>query len=292
MTETEWSLRMRIANLLPAGYAEGFEPPARLLADGVTVEPVMMKLPALPTNAVDLAITEMGVIEAAIRAEKAGFDAVFINSVADYGLFAARSAVRIPLVGAGQASMLLACSLGDRFSIVSVLAPSLRDCHHRQLRDYGLTDRCASMRFVTSASEMAQIADPDGWYAGMRSRRADMVERIGLQVRASVEDDRADVVILGCTCMVPIAKDVQAFTSAPVINPLDAAFLHAELLAKMGLSHSPTRFRPAEVPREVLQAMVSSAEVALNSQLPGAGDSCGDTCDVLAVPEPEVAGMR
>lgn len=142
------------------------------------------------------------------------------------------------LVG-GQASMLLACSRGDRFAIVSVLSPSLQECHDAQLRAYRLTDRCVSMRFVTSAAEMAEIADPEGWYARMRARRADMVERIGQQVRAAVQDDGADAVVLGCTCMAPIATDVQAYTSAPVINPLEAAFLQAEMLVRMGSSQSP-----------------------------------------------------
>jgi allantoin racemase len=281
---------MRIANLLPAGYTEGYEPPAHLLPESTSVEQVMMKLPALPTCALDLAITEIAAVEAAIRARDAGFDAIFINSVADYGLRAIRSAVQMPVVGAGQASMLLACALGDRFSIVSVLPPSLRECHDAQLRAYGLTERCVSMRFVTSAAEMAQIAEPDSWYARMRTRRADMVERIGRHVQAAVEEDGADVVILGCTCMVPIAKDVQAYTSAPVINPLDAAYLQAEMLVRMGISHSPKRFRPSDIPRDnVLQAIVDGAEQALAQQLVDSVEPCDDTCEILAGTEPRVA---
>lgn len=277
---------MRIANLLPAGYTQGYEPPAHLLPEGTSVEQVMMKLPALPTSALDLAITEIAAVEAAVRAQEAGCDAIFINSVADYGLRAIRSAVQIPVVGAGQASMLLACALGDRFSIVSVLPPSLRECHDAQLRAYGLTERCASMRFVTSAAEMARIAEPDSWYARMRTRRADMIERIGGHVQAAVDEDGADVVILGCTCMVPITKDVQAYTPAPVVNPLDAAYLQAEMLVRMGISHSPKRFRPADTPRsEVLRAIVDGAEEALTRQLLAATEPCDDACEILGAPE-------
>lgn len=283
---------MRIANLLPAGYTEGFEPPTELIGAGVSVEQVMMRLPALPTGAVDLILTEVAAVEAAMRAEQAGFDAIFINSVADYGLQASRSAVRIPVIGAGQASMLLACSLGDRFSIVSVLPASLRTCHEAQLRAYGLTDRCASMRFVTSAAEMALIAEPDGWYARMRSRRSDMIERIGLQIRAAVEEDGANTVILGCTCMAPVAADVQAYTGAPVVNPLNAAYLQAELTVRIGLSQAPSTFPPAEVPRaDVLAAMVGAADPVLNAQLAAAAEACGDTCEVLSARVPEVAAL-
>ncbi|OBH11165.1 aspartate/glutamate racemase family protein [Mycobacterium sp. E1747] len=285
---------MRIANLLPTGYAEGFDPAPELLGPGVSVEPVMMDLPALPTNAVDLLLTDVAAVEASIRAQASGFDGIVINSVADYGLRAARSAVRIPVVGTGQASMLLACSLGNRFSIVSVLSPSLRECHDRQLREYGLSDRCSSMRFVTSASEMATIADPDGWYAGMRSRRADMVERIGAQIRAAVDDDGADSVILGCTCMVPVAQDVATYTAAPVINPLDAAFLHAAMLVRMGLSQSPSCFLPAETSRAaVLRAMVKGAAATMSAEAVDDETACGNTCEILSAPDREVvAGAR
>jgi hypothetical protein len=45
---------MRIANLLSAGHAEGFAPSAVVVGDDVTVEPVMMQLPALPPTAAEL----------------------------------------------------------------------------------------------------------------------------------------------------------------------------------------------------------------------------------------------
>ena len=274
---------MRIANLLPAGYVEGFDPPAELVPDGVSVETVSMELPALPGSAADLLLTDVATVEAAIRAEADGFDAVFVNSVADYGLRGIRSAVRIPAVGAGQASMLLALGLGDRFSIVSVLSPALREAHTAQLRQYGLTDRCASMRFVTSEQEMAEIAEEDSWYVRMRARREDMVQRIGLAVRAAVEEDGADAVVLGCTCMAPVAGDVAAYTRAPVINPLAAVYLHTELLVRIGLAHSPTSHRPVDASRrDAFTAMVRAAQGPVMAQLAGAEDC--EVCVTLEEP--------
>jgi allantoin racemase len=280
---------MRIANLLPAGYEEGFDPSPDLVADDTVVDPVIMRLPALPTNAVDLLLTDIAAVEAAIRAEQAGYDALFVNSVADYGLRAIRSAVRIPAVGAGQAAMLLACAIGHRFSIVSILPPSLGEAHAAQLREYHLTDRCASMRFVTTEAEMATIADPDSFYVRMRSRRRDMVERIGEHVRAAVEVDGADAVVLGCTCMVPVARDLAELTGAVIVNPLDAAVLHADTLVRMGLAQSPSAYRPAVTPQgATLAAMTAAAAPAL-----GLDPACGDTCEVMAdgVAEPAAAAV-
>jgi Asp/Glu/hydantoin racemase len=269
---------MRIANLLPAGYGEGFDPSPELISSGTVVEPVMMELPALPTNALELVLTDVAAAEAAIRAQNAGYDALFVNSVADYGLRAIRSAVRIPAIGAGQAAMLLACQLGHRFSIVSILPPSLGEAHAVQLREYQLTNRCASMRFVTTEHEMLTIAEPDSFYARMRARRQDMIERIGQQVTAAIDDDAADVIVLGCTCMAPVASDLAELTGACVINPLDAAYLQTEMIVRLGLAHSETAYRPAPAGRgAALAAMTSAAVPHL-----GLAPACDDACAVLA----------
>jgi len=50
---------MRIANLVPSGYTEGFQPSPQLVAPNVTVTAVEMDLPALPGNALDLLLTEL-----------------------------------------------------------------------------------------------------------------------------------------------------------------------------------------------------------------------------------------
>jgi len=278
---------MRIANLVPAGYSEGFQPSEELIGDGVTVDPIEMKLPALPGNKLDLALTDVATVEAAYRAEAAGYDAMFVNSVADYGLGAVRAAVRVPAIGAGQASMLLACQLGRRFSIVSVLSPALRECHEAQLREYELSDRCASMRFVVSEEEMLKIAEPDSWYERMRSRRSDMIERIGNDVRAAVEEDGADAIVLGCTCMAPAASALAELADAPVINPLDAVFVQIESLVRLGLSQSPRAYLPAPVERHAAFAgMAAGAQIALPEL---GGDPNCEVCVTIAEEEPAPA---
>lgn len=267
---------MRIANLLPVGHAEGFAPSAAVARDDISVEPVMMQLPALPATAAELLLVDAAAVEAAIRAASAGYDALVINSVLDYGLRAVRAAVPIPAVGPGQASMLLACELGHRFSIVSIFSPALREIHAAQLREYQLTDRCASMRFVISDAEMATFAEPDSFYARARARRQDMIDRIGEQVQAAVEQDGADAIVLGCTCMAPVAGDLAALTDACVINPLDAAFLQAERLVRLNVTHSPRAYRPADsLPADALVAMMTAAAPHF-----GLEPECGETCAV------------
>ena len=81
-------------------------PPQEILdVAGPGFEPVLIetRIPAFPVNEINRNMSEIADIEAGLRAEAEGFDAIFINTVGDYGLSALRSAVRIPVIGAGQA---------------------------------------------------------------------------------------------------------------------------------------------------------------------------------------------
>ena len=77
--------------------------------------------PSSVENEIDEALAATGVILKAIEAENEGVDAVIIDSCGDAGIFPAREAVSIPVLGAGQTSMHVASMLGGRFSIVTVL---------------------------------------------------------------------------------------------------------------------------------------------------------------------------
>ena len=56
----------------------------------------------------------------AVRAEREGYDAFVVGHFQDAGLYEARSAVGIPVVALGEASMLYSCQLGQRSGIVTI----------------------------------------------------------------------------------------------------------------------------------------------------------------------------
>ena len=76
-------------------------------------------------------------VRAALRAEKAGYDAMFIATIPDVGLAEARTLVDIPVVGYGQASLHMASMLGDKIGIVNFLGP-LADELRNNASSYGL----------------------------------------------------------------------------------------------------------------------------------------------------------
>jgi hypothetical protein len=57
------------------------------------------------------------VIANALTAEEQGYDAFVIGNFGEAGLAEARSAVRIPVIGLGEATMLHACTLGRKIGL-------------------------------------------------------------------------------------------------------------------------------------------------------------------------------
>lgn len=92
-------------------------------------------------------------VEQAIRAEREGYDAFITGASQDPGLQAARSVVRIPVVGYGEASMLVACMLGDRFGFVGFI-PELQAALRASVRLYGLEARCGPMVTLQGGADL------------------------------------------------------------------------------------------------------------------------------------------
>ena len=60
------------------------------------------------------------VIRHAVEAQRQGYDAFAIGHFQDGGLYEARSAVDIPVLGLGEAAMLYACTLGQKIARVTI----------------------------------------------------------------------------------------------------------------------------------------------------------------------------
>ena len=89
-------------------------------------------------------LNEDQVCEAALAAEREGFDALAIGCFFDPALRSARSLVDIPVVSLAETCMLVACSYGRKFAVVTLCgdeSANLHDiCEH-----YGLERRLAAI---------------------------------------------------------------------------------------------------------------------------------------------------
>jgi allantoin racemase len=168
-----------------------------------------------------------GAIERLVEAERGGFDGVVLGCFGDPGVDAMREMVSIPVVGPGEASMLIAASLGHRFSIVTVLA-SVIPLLERLAWQVGVDRKLASVRAIdVPVLELGR--DPD-----------ETMTRMVKESEIARSRDRADVIIMGCMSMAfqDLQTEMAARLGIPVINPVHAGVKMMQALCELGLRHS------------------------------------------------------
>ena len=162
-------------------------------------------------------------------AETEGFQAAVIGCFYDPGLREARELVSMPVVGPAEATMLVACTLGHKFSILvgrRKWAPKMED----NAIMYGLRDRLASIRSLgIKVTEM--LAEQER-----------LKESVRREVKASIELDGAEVIILGCTVESGFSDLLSREMGVPILDPVVTAWKFAEMQAdvysRLGISHS------------------------------------------------------
>lgn len=171
-----------------------------------------------------------------IRAlEKSGADAAVIGCFGDPGLDAARELVHMPVVGPGQASLLLAAHLAHRIGIVSVF-DSLAAMHRTQAFKAGVLDKLCSIRAI-GVPVLDLTNDPAATF-----------DRLIQAGRVSIESDGAEVLILGCMTLafLDMAPRLSEELGVPVINPAQAGLKAAEMFCAMKISHSSMAYSAPE----------------------------------------------
>lgn len=274
--------KKRIANLHPVG-AEGhryYEVPCSIIGNGFSSEVVAPLMPTVFLTETDRRLMDLAYLEAGMRAQEAGFDAMFVNSVADYGLRLLRESAEIPVIGAGQAAMQFAAGLGARFAILTVWPPATRSLYERLLSDYGLRDRCMAVCHVTEDTELSGAISEDGLVARMHAGREEVIERVALE-GARLVSQGAEAIVLGCGCMSPIHRDLADRLTVPVVDSITAGHKLAESLVSLDLR--PARPLVPPVGLDYLRHMIRET-AHLASELKLTADSCGDSCSIVGAP--------
>ncbi len=157
-----------------------------------------------------------------------------IDCTLEPGLRAAKQASRIPVVGAGEAALCLALLFGERFSVIIPTAESTAPMVSK-IRETGLWDRLASVRSIN-----LHVLDLDNHETTLAA--------VADQARSAVDEDGAEVIVLGCTVMGTIASALAHRLGVPVIEPGTAALKLAEAFAAPGWS---TSLQPRKKRREL-----------------------------------------
>jgi len=163
-----------------------------------------------------------------VKEKSSGVDAIMINCFADPAVDAAREVTTKVVLGPAETSMSLALHLGSRFSVISTFA-NTAPWVWRQAVKLGVERRLASAIGV-DIPVLDLEENPDK-----------TVEEITAAAKRAIEQDGAEVIILGCTGMAPLAQKIRKELNVPLIEPAAATLKMAETLVKLGLQHNRGR---------------------------------------------------
>jgi allantoin racemase len=198
----------------------------------------------------DWALMDLAIFEAGCSAQDEGYDAVCIDTMSDSGMAALRSVLDIPVVSPGKASMLFALTLGTKFSVLAQWKPSIVR-YRKALPEYGIEHLCASVRSF----------DVEPSFDTLMDGKEDAVFPAMLEVcMKCVEEDGADVVILGSTTMHQAAEWLQGRLPVPLVNPGPLTYKLAETMLALRLAQSRACYPKPIAPRiDMVHAMLEAA---------------------------------
>ena len=139
-------------------------------------------------------------------------DAFVIACFSDPGLAVCREATARPVLGIQECAVMTALTVGDRYGVVALSEASIRR-QDRYARQMGVAGRRAGARPLGLSVAAAEAAT--AW------------PRIEAVARRLVEEDGADVVLLGCAGMARHRAPLARALGRPVIDPVQAAAMQA-----------------------------------------------------------------
>ena len=204
-----------------------------LCSPGTRVTVVSIEGPASAKDDVTLGLMVPGILKRAEEAERDGYDAVVNGCFGDPGLEAAKTAVKIPVVGLGESTYHVACLLADRFGLVT-LGKEWIPIFERRARVYGIANRITSIKTVDiPVTEFYQ--------------RRDELEVGFIELTKEHIREGAQLIIVACGGMLPAmgigsAKRLSEKLNITIVDPTATALRIAELLVNLGIAQSPIAF--------------------------------------------------
>jgi allantoin racemase len=168
----------------------------------------------------DMALQE--IFHAVKKAELSGYEAAIIGCFDDPGLHTSREICdKMFVIGPGESAMQIAVTLGEKFSIIvgrDKLIPQMM----LNVRRLGYEHKLASFRSIG-------ISVPD-----LQRDHSLTAGKIRDEVRRAISEDKAEVVILGCTMEFGFFEDLQNEFGVPVLDVALCGLKYAEFMVSLG----------------------------------------------------------
>ena len=181
--------------------------------------------PTAIQSATDAALATPYVLEQVRKANEGGVDAIVLACFSDPGLEPAREISDVLVLGIQETTLHIAAMLGHKYSVLTPLAGRIAS-KEQDMRRFKAESSCASVRALGMTVAETE-SDPKRTKA-----------RILAVAREAIEQDGAEVMVLGCAGMVGYAEDVERELGIVVLDPTTITFKVAEALVDAGIRHS------------------------------------------------------
>ncbi|MDH3660357.1 MAG: aspartate/glutamate racemase family protein [Alphaproteobacteria bacterium] len=150
-----------------------------------------------------------------------GYDAVIVGAFCHAFVPAAKELMPVPVVGIAEAAMRAAQILGRRITIIGLGAPD-RGANEDIIADLGMESHIASIRRLplsgTQLTEDQAAAD----------------EMVIEQGKKAIEEDHADVLVLGGAAFAGMAERIATRVPVPAVSPVPNAIALVEVALRTG----------------------------------------------------------
>ena len=180
--------------------------------------------PAAIQSASDIAQAVPPMLGLVLKANEEGYDAVILACFSDPGLEAAREQSDILVMGIEETALHVAAMLGHKYTILTPLSKRI-------------PSKEQDVRRFKAESAMASVRALDLTVTETESNPELTKARILEVARKAVEEDGAEVIVLGCAGMTGYAKDVEQQLGVVVLDPTTVTLKVCEGLIDAGLRH-------------------------------------------------------
>lgn len=177
------------------------------------------------------------IIEAVRNANRQGFDAVIIAAFCDPVIEALKEISDIPVYSLEETAFSIALLLGNKFSILTEMKHKV-SVKTQHVRKHGLESRFASVRPLNMG--VTEIAENPA-----------RVKQVGMEIaRRMIDEDGAEVIIMGCASMAGYSEDLERELCVPVLDPVSVTYKVVEGLTDIGVRHSKLGLYATPAPKK------------------------------------------
>jgi allantoin racemase len=162
------------------------------------------------------------------KVEEVKADAVVLAGFGNVGVFALKEALSIPVLSISETTQSLAATMGHKYTVLTMLKQFI-PYQEDLVRLYRLQDKCASVRAINVNVEKC-VTD-----------RENTLNQLKDEILKIVDEDGAEVVVLGCAGLCGYDGALQELVGLPVLDPVTITVKVAEMMVATGLCHSKKR---------------------------------------------------